>query len=156
MTVTDLASRVDKSVPTVSLYMSGGRRPPPETLVKLCVAVGVSADWLLGLRPSPIGAAAEVAEQAGDYDEASRIPPRQVRAALKKLDEARELLSTRKEQKKARRRPDGSAHDFDVRLRAILAESLRFHHPEWSTDEIDAEADRRLQVALSEPVSEAG
>lgn len=35
---------------TVSAYISGKRMPTAMNLVKLCTSVGVSGDWLLGLR----------------------------------------------------------------------------------------------------------
>lgn len=50
LTQRDLGDLIGTSGPCVSSYLTGKRTPNSKSLYKLCRALGVSADWLLGLK----------------------------------------------------------------------------------------------------------
>jgi transcriptional regulator with XRE-family HTH domain len=97
----ELAAAVDKSPPAINQYMSGERRPPPETIVKLCVAVGVSADWLLGVPPQP------------------SVPGDLAAQAVRKLGEALALLGS----------DPAVIDDTEQRLRRLASSAESVHEP---------------------------
>lgn len=50
MTAKQVAGAADMAHNTVLAYMRGERNPTMRNIVALCRCLGVSADWLLGLR----------------------------------------------------------------------------------------------------------
>ena len=79
ISASELARQIRQDRSNISHYRKGRRRPDPETLTRLCAALGISADWLLGL-------------DEGKAPEVGFSRPR-VQAALAKLEEARALLT---------------------------------------------------------------
>jgi transcriptional regulator with XRE-family HTH domain len=70
---TDLAKTLGVAQATVSRYRSGERAPDPNTLAAICRAVGVSADYLLGLTEYDPAAADELRREiARLYEVATR------------------------------------------------------------------------------------
>lgn len=55
MSTTDFAEKLGLSRQTVGFYLNGNRIPDSETLIQICKACHVSADWLLGIEAEPIG-----------------------------------------------------------------------------------------------------
>lgn len=55
MSVTDFADKLGLSRQTVGFYLNGNRIPDSETLIQICNACHVSADWLLGIENEPLG-----------------------------------------------------------------------------------------------------
>lgn len=51
----ELAERTGLTPSAISLYVNGLRLLGQNTIVKLCKALGVSADWLLGIEPEATG-----------------------------------------------------------------------------------------------------
>lgn len=59
MSVTDFADKLGLSRQTVGFYLNGNRIPDSETLIQICNACQVSADWLLGIEKEPLGLSAK-------------------------------------------------------------------------------------------------
>ena len=49
----ELAEMVDMTRPAISMYLSGRRIPETVSLIRLCRALDISADYLLGLSGDP-------------------------------------------------------------------------------------------------------
>jgi len=49
LSVTALSNLAGIAQPSLSMYLSGDRLPDAEVITRLCRALNVSADWLLGL-----------------------------------------------------------------------------------------------------------
>lgn len=63
MSVTDFADKLGLSRQTVGFYLNGNRIPDSETLIQICNACHVSADWLLGIEKEDLGLSHKVVEQ---------------------------------------------------------------------------------------------
>lgn len=57
LSVTALSNLAGIAQPSLSMYLSGDRLPDAEVITRLCRALNVSADWLLGL---PVAYAANI------------------------------------------------------------------------------------------------
>lgn len=83
----EIASAISREKSALSHYVAERRNPDVGTLAKLCITLGISADWLLG-----VGAEIDVAEASATYGEAqleqARREIRTLRDRLAKIAKA--------------------------------------------------------------------
>ncbi len=77
--VSGFARTIRMNQKTVDLYMKGERKPSLEFVQNICSSFGVSADWLLGLKPA--GATAG----NGGSDAVSKAKLEGLKAAIRSL-----------------------------------------------------------------------
>lgn len=150
----EVALQVGVTPTTLSAWRNGRRQPKTDQLLRLCLVLGVSSDWLLGqsdvAKPRPDGPTALVRATLDDLeDEVEEVDSKRLlHALLNALQDAERLRS---ELDGARKR---NRIDVENALRDLQRNVIRGLLRAMDAAEISPEARERILAAMNEAAGE--